>query len=512
MLVLDGPAATAFVVDANDPTHFATAHFTGAPALRKGTFRQVYRTQASIYYQVVVADGAGHLLSQVAEFSLTGAPPTIPVKIGTLPVSNSATNLSVTCSGKYIVVCGDGATPVSVVDASTGMEVDTLALPNNVSNVICPLDDVTVLAVEKDAMEAGLGVRRLTIDNAGQLTDTTEFLNLPGAYSVTGVPGTGFGVALNRTPMTDSATAFTLAGMTSNGSVPLTGETADSLYFSCNGTNLFVRSNITGAPIEAASIIEVFGFDANLGTITAPAALSFTVGAAPAPSVPGENHVTTTPDAGLIAATETTAVKLYSAADGSFVREFAPASLSAGDVSFLSCCQFAGVNPPIFEQLIDGPDINNDMAIDSEIPVKGATPSSYTFRIDLNVPSPVPAFVVEQIGPVWDVVTVTADVPTDRVIKFPGFLGALFNLPTYVIWIPSGNSGSLTFEIQTRRNFFPPSYQPNAAGTVSQTMGAKVFNVFQQPVVDEHGNPVLGTAFDVTGVSPPSPPTRAARR
>ncbi len=503
MLILDTPAATAYVVDTNDPSRFATAKFVGAAALRKGTFRQVYRTPASIYYQVTIADGAGHLLSQVAEFSLTGAPPTFPAKVGTLPVSNSAASLSVTCSGNYIVVCGDGPTPVSVVNAATGEEVSTLALPNSVSTVVCPLDDVTVLAVEKDTFGTGLGVRRLTISNEGQLTDTTEFLSLPGIQAVTGVPGTGFGVALNRTPMTDYATSFTLAGMTSNGNVPLTGETADSLHFSCGGTSLIVRSNITGAPIDAASIVEVFGFDANLGTITSPASLSFTVGAAPTFSLPGESHVAATSDATLIAATETNAVKLYSSADGSFVREFAPPSLSAGDLSFLSCCQFISVNPPLDEQLIDGPDVNNDMAIDTEIPVHGANPSSYTFRMNLNIPSPVPAFVVEQVGATWDVVSATADVPDDKVILFPGFLGALLKMPTYIIWIPSDNNGSLTFVIRTRRNFFPRSYQPNAAGTVSQTVGAKVFNVFKQPVVDPLGNPVVGAAYDVTGVAAP---------
>ncbi len=516
MLVLDSTASTATIVDANDPSKFAVGTFTGAPALHKGTFRQIYRTQTSIFYLVFVADGAGHLLTKLVEFSLTGAPPAPgPANGTTLPVSNSASNFTVTCNGKYIIVCGNGPTPVAVIDSTTGVEVDTLTLPNNVSNVFCPLDDVTVLAVEADVDNVGLGVRRLSISAEGELTDTGEFLNLPGAYSVIGVPGTGFGIALNRSPMTDSATAFTIAGMTSNGGVPLVGETADSLTFPCGGTRLFVRSNITGAPIEAASIIEAFDFDTNLGTITAPAAFSFTAGAAPTFSAPGESHVAPSSDAALIAVTETAEVKFYSSADGSFVREFAPANFSAGDLSFLSCCQFASVHPPIFERVTDGPDVNSDMSIDTEIPVRGATPSTYTVQIDLNVPSPIPSFVVEQVGPVWDVVTATSDDPADPVFVFPGFLGALFNLPTYIIWAPSGNIGNLTFEMRTRQNLFLAYYLPKVAGPVSQTVGALVFNIGGQPVVDQFGNPVIGSALSVTAVGTPpvdDAPSRRKRR
>ncbi|HET6426742.1 MAG TPA: hypothetical protein VFG20_23820 [Planctomycetaceae bacterium] len=501
MLVLDSSAKTAYIVDSNDPTRVAAAPFPDAPALRKGTFRKVYRTPNSIFYLVTVADGASHLLTRLVEFNLTGASPSPTGNVGSLPVSNTAVSFSATCNGKYLVVCGDGATPVSVINVATGAEVDTLALPNNVSNVFCAQDDVSVLAIEKDALEAGLGVRRLTINATGELTDTTEVLNLPGAYAVIQVPGTGFGVALNRSPMTDFATAFTLAGMTSNGGVALTGETAESLAFSCAGTNLVVRSRVTGAPIETASVVESFGFNAETGTITSPAAFSFPVAAAGELPAPGLNLVNISTDGNLIAAAEQGTVKLYSSTDGTFVREYAQAGLAAGDVTFLSCCQFASVHPPIEEQVINGPDVNGDMAIDTEIPVRGATPSSYTFRIDLNVTSPVPVFVVEQVGPVWDVATVTADVATDRVIKFPTpLLGAIFNLPTYLIWIPSENNGSLTFETRTRGNLFPPGYKPNTAGPVPQTVGAKVFNVAFQPVYDDFGNPVIGTAYEVTGV------------
>lgn len=503
MLVLDSPAKTAYIVDANDPSHYAAVPFPDAPALRKGTFRKAFRTPTTVFYIITVADGAGHLLTRLVEFNLAGAsnPPTGTV--GSLTVSNSAANFSVTCNGKYLVVCGNGATPVAVVDVATGTEIDTLTLPNNVSNVFCAQDDVSVLAIEKDAFEAGLGVRRLTISGTGELTDTTEFLNLPGAYAVINVPGSGFGVALNRSPMTDFATAFTMAGMTSNGGVALTGETAESLAFSCAGTNLVVRSRITGAPIEAASVVESFGFDQQLGVISPLPAFSFPVAAAGELPAPGLNLVNISTDGNLIAASEQGRVKLYSAADGSFVREFVQNGLSAGDISFLSCCQFINVNPPIDEQVIAGPDVNNDTAIDTEIPVRGATPSSYTFRINLNLTTPIPAVVIEQIGPVWNVTAVTADVATDKVFKFPGsILGSIFNLPTYVIWIPSANNGSLTIETRTRFNLFPPSYQPNAAGPVPQTSGAKVLNFALQQIYDDFGNAVIGSTIAVTAVQP----------
>lgn len=501
MLVLDTPAATATIVDANDTARAALAPFAGAAALRKGALVPIYRTPTSIFYQVVVADGAGHLLSQLVEFPLAGpTPPPGTVNVGTLAVSHSAASLVLTCNGKYIVTCGDGATPVSAISVATGEEISTLTLANNVSNVFCADDGVSVLAVEADEFGAGLGVRRLSISAEGQLADTAEFLSLPGASTVKTVPGTGFGVVLNRTPMLDFANAFTLAGMTLNNSVPLVGETADSLTIPCDGTKAIVRSNITGAPIEAASLIEVFAFDTTLGTLSLIPAPSFTVAAAPTGALPGENHVNVTSDGTLIAAVETSGVRLYSSTDGSFVREFVPAGLSAGDISLLACCQLNSPATAVAEQRIAGPDVDSNMIIDTEIPVRGLNPSAYTFKIDLTVASPVPSLVVEQVGPAWEVVTVTPDVPGDQVFRFPGFIGGFFNLPTYVIWIPSENNGSLTFEIRTRQNFFPPNYQPNVAGTVPQTVGAMVLNVGFQPVIDENGNPLVGTAFDVTAV------------
>ena len=502
MLVLDSPAKTAYIVDANDPTHVAAVPFPDAPALLKGTFRQVNRTPTTVLYAVTVADGAGHLLTRGVEFNLGGpsVPPTGP--ISTLTVSNSAVSFDRTCNGKYLVVCGTWPTPLAVVNVATGEEVDTITLPNNVTNVACAFDDSSVLAVEIDSFGGGTGVRRLTIDENGVLTDTTEILNLPGAFSVINVPGTGFGVALSRTPMTDMATAFTMVGMTSNGGVDVSGEVAESLAFSCGGTQLIARSHLNGAPIEAASSVEAFGFDANLGTITGPAAVSFLVSAAAETAAPGKNLINISPDGQLIAAAEQGAVKLYSATDGSFVRSFAVSGLNAGDITFLSCCQSINVNPPIDEQVIAGPDTNNDMSIDTEIPVKGSVASPYTFRINLNLTTQIPTLVVEQIGPAWDVVSITPDVPTDRVIKFPPAFGWLFGWPTYVIWIPSNNNGSLTIATSNRRHLFPPTYLPDAAGPVPQTRGAKVYYPDLSPVYDDFGNPVVGATYSVNGVVP----------
>lgn len=512
LLVLDSPAAKASIVDANDPTRVAAAPFAGAAALRKGAVKLFYRKPTSLVYQVIVADGAGHLLTQLVDFNLTGptAPPAA-VDVLTLPVSNSAASLSLSCDGKFAVVCGDGATPVSVLDLQTGMELSPLTLANSVTSVVCLDDGVTVLAVQNDVDNGVTGIRRLSLSPTGVLSDTGEFLNLPGAYAVVGVPGTGFGIALNRSPMTDQATAFTIAGMTANNAVPLAGENADSLAFACGGTELIVRSIIMGAPIESRDIIEIFGFDANTGLfptdmemLVAPARLSFNVAAAGASSTPGGSLVNVTPDGGLIAAGEGAAVRFYSSADGSFVREFAPGSLSAGDLTFLPCCAQTLPDSTIAEQRIAGPDVDNNMTIDTTIPVNGADPSSYMFTINLSVASPIPSFVVEQVGGAWDVSSVTPDVPTDRVFALGGALASLLRLPTYVIWIPSDNSGSLTFEIVTRRKLFPPTYLPTAPGPVSQTTGAIVVNLLLQPVVNENGIPLLGTAFEVTGVAPVS--------
>lgn len=497
LLVLDTPAAKAYIVDAADPTNFATAPFPDAPALVQGSLRFINRTATANFYEVIVADGAGKLWSQLVEIRLTGPtpPPVGPVNVASVTVSHSAADFAVTCDGKFVVAGGGGTpTPVSAIDSATSTEISTLELPNAVSNVVILDDNASILAVEVDAMGAGLGVRRLTLSGEGELANSSEFLSLPGVWKVITVPGTNFGVALVRQPMADAVTSFTATGMTPVNTVAVQGDFIDSAAFSCAGTSLIVRSGDQ----DMAGIIDVLEFDAESGIIGT--GTSFPVAPAPATAKPGENLVSLSADALLLAVAEGPSAKIYDAATGTFLREFAPVDFAAGDLTFLSCCQAAASLTTLVQQRIDGPDVDNNMIIDTTIPVRGATPSNYTFQVDVNVAGLLPTIVYDQIGPAWNVVSVTPDVAGDRVFQFPGFIGSLFNLPSYIIWIPSDNSGSLTYEIQTRRIFFIGPNQPNVAGPVPQTAGAIAVDVTGNPVLDDNGQPLVGTPFEVTGV------------
>jgi hypothetical protein len=124
--------------------------------------------------------------TQVYVIDLSATPPVLAAGTNPISVSNDAEDLSITPDGNFLVVTGgSGATAISVVDIAARTEIGTFPSPANGVDVC---NDNSVLIVSD-----GNGVRRLTVDGAGNLSDTGESL-ASGTNNVSCVAGALTGV------------------------------------------------------------------------------------------------------------------------------------------------------------------------------------------------------------------------------------------------------------------------------------------------------------------------------
>ena len=110
-----------------------------------------------------------------------------------IPISNAGLDTSVSPDGKFLVVInGVEIDPLSVIDVASRQEVTTFPVSPS-SNSVDVCSDGSVLVASKSPA----GVRRLTIDGAGRLTDTGESLALFGEpRNVTCAPDAASGIVI----------------------------------------------------------------------------------------------------------------------------------------------------------------------------------------------------------------------------------------------------------------------------------------------------------------------------
>lgn len=183
---------------------------------------------------------------------------------GTNPIaiSNRSEDTSLSPDGKFLVTC-DGALqqPVSVVDVDTGVEIGTFSLGHECNSVeVC--DDGSVLVTALYSKR----VRRLTLDDAGTLTDTGESMSLWGQpNNVVCAPGSTSGVVISRSYSV--LNSFTLPGLVPADQRMATGRFGVSMALSPTGDVLYTRSNQRGW-------INAFSYNPDTGALGAAPDLS----------------------------------------------------------------------------------------------------------------------------------------------------------------------------------------------------------------------------------------------
>jgi hypothetical protein len=151
--------------------------------------------------------------SKLWVIDLTKSPPVLASGNNPITISNYGEDMSITPDGNYVlVVDGNAHQPISVVDITSQTEKYTFTVESN-HNSIDVLSDGSVLVTE---VITALGtehnrVYRLTIDSAGNLTDTTEMQTVDEPLNVYGSPNAKSGFVVSLHGIIQS---FTIPGLT----------------------------------------------------------------------------------------------------------------------------------------------------------------------------------------------------------------------------------------------------------------------------------------------------------
>lgn len=240
-----------------------------------------------------------------------------------IPISNEGGDIAVSPDGKYLLVSAgnDGSiAPLSVIDIATRTEINTLRVgQNHISVDVCA--DGSVLTSSTDGY-----VRRLTIDGAGNLTDTGEALLsvLPGTnfpVNVYCIPGGDHGIVLNFYPGTNgNLISYTLPGLTLAESRSLSGFAAYCGVVNAAGDRVYVYSTFPGS-------VDMFGYNAAtgelsvtpLGTISSlPEIVNFR----------GMEQIALSPDQSKLYVNELNSLGVYDASTLAFITSITDASIS----------------------------------------------------------------------------------------------------------------------------------------------------------------------------------------
>ena len=184
-----------------------------------------------------------------------------------IPISISGQDTALTPDGRFLLVCGGReAEPVSVIDTALRQEVEVFPLEGGCSSVsLC--DDGSVLVGSYFTAQ----VHRLRLDAAGQLTDTSEVLNLEHPLprqpelpqDVACAPGSRSGVVLLDY---ENFATFTIPGLARVQT--RTSGSGISVLFSPAGDRLYVQSNVgQGSVPPITGRVAAYPFDPALGTV-----------------------------------------------------------------------------------------------------------------------------------------------------------------------------------------------------------------------------------------------------
>jgi hypothetical protein len=152
-----------------------------------------------------------------------------------IPIANFGEDTSISPDGLYVVIC-DGADTqlVSVVDIAMQTQVSTFATGHDCNSVdVCSDGSVLVTSFKLG------GVRRLTLDGAGNLADTGEILTLgTRPFNVACAPGAKSGIVVSGIGVNgeaDDIRSFTIPGLATVDTRRLSGIDGQGIVVSADG-------------------------------------------------------------------------------------------------------------------------------------------------------------------------------------------------------------------------------------------------------------------------------------
>lgn len=240
---------------------------------------------------------------------------------GTNPIiiSNFGEDMEITPDGRFIVVCdgGNATQPVSVVDIASRTEVSALLMPGGTNSLdVCGDGSVLVTSFQADMLA------RLTIDAAGNLTDTGERLSLVNPNNVYCAPGDQTGVVVTRND--NDIRSFSIPGLTLLDHRILSSGFGICGVISPNGDRLYFRGNVGGT----GALLEAFTYDSGTGEISL--APLYTVAIEPSRTLHGIDQLAIHPDGSRLYLPQPSALTVYDAETGALVGAVVDESIDGG--------------------------------------------------------------------------------------------------------------------------------------------------------------------------------------
>ena len=247
----------------------------------------------------------------------TPASPVLAAGPNPVTVSNNVGDISISPDGKFIAACSVGQVgPVSVIGISAQAEVSTFGLGHSCNSVdVC--SDGSVLVTSR----ANNTVRRLTIDGAGNLTDTGDFLNLGDQPSnALCSPDAASGIAITSTTSAQIE-SFLIPGLAAADTRSLSGTAGLSGQISPLGDRVFARTTF-------ASKVDACGFISTSGALTPTP-----IFAIPAQAVPlffGTDQLAVHPDGSKFYVPRNGALRVHDASTGALLTSMAAPPFATG--------------------------------------------------------------------------------------------------------------------------------------------------------------------------------------
>jgi hypothetical protein len=187
---------------------------------------------------------------------LRASPPALAPGLNPIPTPGSmpfVEDLSLTRDGRFLVASDGSATaPITVINTATRAVVGTLSVTTDHNSVeVCDDNSVLVTSVNANV------VARLTISQAGTLSNTGQSLMVAGPNNAVCAPGGKAGAVVM---LSGQLRSFLLNGMTAVSTTPLQpGNTGLAAVFSRDGARVFARGSTALTAYAVDSTTGVIG-------------------------------------------------------------------------------------------------------------------------------------------------------------------------------------------------------------------------------------------------------------
>ncbi len=212
---------------------------------------------------------------QVWIIDLTGLPPALAVGINPIPLSDEASDNTITPDQKFLLVSGR-SDQISVVDIASRSEITPFVAPGKFYTAVEACSDGSILATR--FLE---GVDRLTIDGGGTLAFTGESMPPIRAVNAACAPDAASAIGVREgftfLPPIGLIRSALIPGLATVDDRELVGQGISAVINSA-GNRVFVRSTTPSIfPSPPFGTVDVFSYVSATGALGATPSLSFAV-------------------------------------------------------------------------------------------------------------------------------------------------------------------------------------------------------------------------------------------